>query len=82
MNPARRPAKKGKKAPKVLKVHEKPRQVIVMEERAAQRKEKREILKQRYEEKRQAEINLRKEEEAQKEEEFRLEKEGKKVAIR
>ena len=80
MNPARRPVKKGKKAPKVLKVQEKPRQVIVMEERAAQRKEKRELLKQRYEEKRQAEINLKKEQEAQKEEEFRLAKEGEKEA--
>ena len=55
-----------------------------MEERAKQRKEKRELLKQRYEEKRQAELALKKEQEAKKEEEYRqrleAEKEAKKQA--
>ena len=44
-----------------------------MEERAKQRKEKRELLKQRYEEKRQAELEAKRAEEAKKEEE-RLQK--------
>ena len=55
-----------------------------MEERAKQRKEKRELLKQLYEEKRLAEEAKKREEEMKKEEEFKQmkidEKEAKKQA--
>ena len=44
--------------------------MIVMEERAKQRKEKRDLLKQRYEEKRLKEMQEKQEAEKRKEEEF------------
>ena len=43
--------RKSSAAKPLVKVPEKPRQVIVMEERAKQRKEKRDLLKRKYEEK-------------------------------
>ena len=51
-------AKKGKKKA-LVKVPERPRQVIVMEERAKNRKEKRDILKKRYEDKKEQEQALK-----------------------
>ena len=78
-------AKTGNKAKtNLVKVPEKPRAVIIMEERAKQRKEKRELLKKLYEDKRSREMAFKIDEENKKEEEHKQrvlkEKEAKKQA--